>query len=743
MLFSASKNCFLVFLIIFYFYYCNCLFNIRKVCEFNFFFQIRSRFGSRTQAMLRECDVHVDFSNSVLRFNNQTNISENNHLDKNYIEESGTSGLRREAVPPDITRTVIFEAEISNKENNTVVDCCELDPSLEVFKFDINETTGDNIILLPLTDTEKTWLDDLSNLLDKPTAEGEPEKEEDKNKPDARGTSNSKWGETEVENSVENISKEETEMEKTIDDNGDEDWKPDSEIESEEEGDIAHSKVKKNGTPEKSYNPNKLAHEKPGNLSQAKKHTKCNRIKGEQYFGYKRTQGKVFYNIPRCARQLKDRACTHKDLSPKKNGRTFLCACISEQKRQDVFNYFWKELSTWNENISFVKGLVATREIKRRRKGNNTQQKKNEGHDIYLPKDNGEKVIVCRRFFISTLNLGEDTFKRWVRNVQEINTDSDQEKPNSEEEMVEDVKEKRGLKIKLPTEGKKVCHREKRKTKTDNVRNWLNLLPKIPSHYCRASSKKIYVESNFRSFLHMYNVFLEWCKDNNISPIGRKLFTEVLIEENIAIHQPRKDQCDLCCSFKLGNIDEGTYQAHVAKKDRARATKKAEEESASEEKLVVTMDLQSVLLCPKTLASSMYYKQKLQLHNFTIYEINKPNQDVHLYVWNEVEGGITSNKFTTCIIDYIKNVPFKYKKIVLISDGCTYQNRNKILASALSDVSKNKQIIIEQLFLEKGHTMMQADNVHSVLEHLFKPPINSPSDYIARMRLEDQSNPTK
>lgn len=71
---------------------------------------------------------------------------------------------------------------------------------------------------------------------------------------------------------------------------------------------------------------------------------------------------------------------------------------------------------------------------------------------------------------------------------------------------------------------------------------------------------------------------------------------------------------------------------------------------------------------------------------------------------------------------------------MLISDGCNAQNRNKVLASALHDFSISKNIEIEQLFLQKGHTMMEADSVHATLEKYFIPPINSPMDYIARMR---------
>jgi len=48
-------------------------------------------------------------------------------------------------------------------------------------------------------------------------------------------------------------------------------------------------------------------------------------------------------------------------------------------------------------------------------------------------------------------------------------------------------------------------------------------------------------------------------------------------------------------------------------------------------------------------------------------------------------------------------------EVILISVGCNYQNRNKTLASALSTLAKTKCITIEQLFLTKGHTMMEAD----------------------------------
>lgn len=45
------------------------------------------------------------------------------------------------------------------------------------------------------------------------------------------------------------------------------------------------------------------------------------------------------------------------------------------------------------------------------------------------------------------------------------------------------------------------------------------------------------------------------------------------------------------------------------------------------------------------------------------------------------------------------------------------------------------------MILEKGHTMMEVDTVHSILEHVFKPPIYMPSNYYSRMQMARPDKP--
>lgn len=456
--------------------------------------------------------------------------------------------------------------------------------------------------------------------------------------------------------------------------------------------------------------------------SDSRKEAKLKRLRFENYLGYRRlASGQIQQTIEREQRTMGER-CNH-EAPKKRTSRSLLCSLITDLDRDTLYKYF-KDLESWEARKTYIKGLVVTRGPLRRRKNKQFPNRKSQSHDCYLPQKTGEKFLVCRTMFINTFAIGRDTFQRWSQNFDLVEKGLVEQDDNETDRETDKVNKATDTTLK----------------NKQNARKWLNNLPKVPSHYCRSSSKKNYIESLFRSTLHLFQVYEEFCKQHNQKPISRTLFRKLLKEENIAIHQPRKDQCDFCCMRKLGNLSEDIYNDHIIKKNEAHKAKLEAKESANDKKLVITMDLQSVLLAPKLEASAVYYKQKLQIHNFTVYSLN--NADVDLYVWHECNGGVTSNEFTSCIVDFIKKqAEAKFEHIVCISDGCGYQNRNKTLSSALISLAKSHNITIEQLILERGHTMMEADAVHSSLEAHFKPPIFAPSDYVSRMRQARKHHP--
>ncbi|XP_050504931.1 uncharacterized protein LOC126883425 [Diabrotica virgifera virgifera] len=148
------------------------------------------------------------------------------------------------------------------------------------------------------------------------------------------------------------------------------------------------------------------------------------------------------------------------------------------------------------------------------------------------------------------------------------------------------------------------------------------------------------------------------------------------------------------------------------------------------------MDTQAVLLAPKSNVSSLYYKTKICTHNFCIFNIK--NKDGFCYLWNETEGGLSSDNYATIIVKFIteKLLPSIHRepgqdtKIILYSDGCTAQNRNVILANALLNVATLNNVTIQQKYLEVGHTQMEADSMHATIERKLKNKIiHIPAEY--------------
>lgn len=455
-------------------------------------------------------------------------------------------------------------------------------------------------------------------------------------------------------------------------------------------------------------------------MSETKKRKKNqeNRLLGQSYMGHKVVKidnNTILKEIIKTERKMKQQPCNHGGL--KRSERSYMCAALSDEMREDIFRYFW-QLPTWDAKKAYINGLIQTRNILRRRKSSVDINKKCSGYDCYLPVANGEKVRVCKELFLATFDLKKDMFQLWIRpniHVAEISNKNKENNINT-------------LTSKTTT------------LKSDSVHKWLECVPKVPSHYCRANSSRIYVEESFESFTHMHSVYTSWCQaNNNLYAVKRKKFQEILKEYKISIYKPRKDQCDICVSYKQGNISDELYQHHIVKKDEARVAKQEAISQMSDSVIVVSMDMQSVLLCPKLLVSEQYYKMKLSLHNFSFYVKN--TKDVYLYVWHEGDGGVTANNITSCIIDFLEKYCSAYKKVILISDGCAYQNKNKTLCNALSNLSTIKGIMIEQIILEKGHTMMEVDSVHSTLEKKFKSPIYTPTDYISRMLQARPSQP--
>lgn len=154
------------------------------------------------------------------------------------------------------------------------------------------------------------------------------------------------------------------------------------------------------------------------------------------------------------------------------------------------------------------------------------------------------------------------------------------------------------------------------------------------------------------------------------------------------------------------------------------------------------MDVQAVQLCPKQNASALYFKLKLQMHYFTIYDLLSHKSSN--YVWDETQGELKASIFTSIVVCHLENLIASKScrdTIIIYSDGCGYQNRNAVLANALSQFATKHQVTIVQKFLVKGHTQMECDSSHALIERATKgKTINLSSDFINAIK-EARTNP--
>lgn len=264
------------------------------------------------------------------------------------------------------------------------------------------------------------------------------------------------------------------------------------------------------------------------------------------------------------------------------------------------------------------------------------------------------------------------------------------------------------------------------------LRIFFDSLDKMESHYCRKDSEKQYIAATFRSKADLFAEYKKYVVDNGYGQgVSYFTFSQTFDEEKLALFMPRKDQCDTCVGFKAGQVLTRTYDLHVARKNRAHDEKSFDKQAALEgRRHVFTMDKQAVKLSPNINASAIYFKTRLQVHNFTVYDL--VSHRCTNYWWDETEGDLSASSFASCVVQHLQmHCLSDTLPIILYSDGCGGQNRNYYLSNGLSNFAVQNNKIVEQKWLEKGHTQMECDSAHAKIEKKLKNmSIFVPQDYI-------------
>lgn len=311
-------------------------------------------------------------------------------------------------------------------------------------------------------------------------------------------------------------------------------------------------------------------------------------MKGQEYMGFSTASGTFKHNSPKAGKQIGPMCSSAYCMKAKSRH----CQEFDEETRKNLFKTFWN--LTWESKQVFVNNHVSQIPIKRKRVEDSRKQ---HSYLFKLPQKN-ESLQVCRSMFLSTLSIKRDMVKGWL---------------NANDKLGDNVS---------PAPTKRSTFGSKRTDHKIHLEEYFQKLDKMESHYCRKETNKIYIAATFNTKADIYRDYLTYCSEKQVPSVSIFTFSTYFEDQNYGLFMPRKDQCDMCVSYNAKQITVEQYNTHVLSKQRAQDEKHIDKLAAEEGRChVFTMDAQAVKLCPNINASAIYFKLRLQVHNFTAHNL--------------------------------------------------------------------------------------------------------------------------
>ena len=432
---------------------------------------------------------------------------------------------------------------------------------------------------------------------------------------------------------------------------------------------------------------------------------KKKRALGEKYDGRKLDTKSNKWNMVKRSERKRGPRCTRDSCS--KNARQ--CRDFTDEECDSIFKEFWGSGDPGKQK-TFIQALVDVKDIARKTISP-TRQSRRQTTKVYRLKKDGVSQKVCKDMFLNVLGI-----TKW-----KVNSALE----NSPLGISKEVTKPRNPN---PSRGFKWTQADQ-----DLLADFFKLIPKAPSHYCRQETSKIFLDCIIPTMEKLHAVYKARCIAMGSIPFSIFKVTEYFKDHNYSLFQRKKDKCNTCVGYETGNVPPPVYYEHVIRKNKGFVLKeKDKEEANNKDKFVITADTEALLIAPLNNANIMFFRTKLNLHNFTFY--NLKDKSVQNYLWTESNGDLDASSFASCFLDYINkivNTHPEVKTIILWTDGCTYQNRNNVLASTIANFAKKNRITVYQKYLEVGHTHMECDSVHRCIENAKKnvSEINLPTDY--------------
>lgn len=396
------------------------------------------------------------------------------------------------------------------------------------------------------------------------------------------------------------------------------------------------------------------------------------------------------------------------------------CEKISENQRNELFNKYWS-LGTFSLRVTFLSGLMIINEKKYTKVNKNTKNPRNRQHTTsYFVEIRGERVSVCQRCFKAIFNETE----RFLKTVTKYKLSS----PDT-------PFEKRG-KPKLVN-----CLSDE---KIKQIKDHIESFPTFESHYSRRDTTKKYLNPDLNISL-MHRLF---CDRHGSKAISLTKYSEVFKSLNLSFKKPASDTCQTCdklhAKIKISDVEQielvnNALQLHQEEADYAYESKRQDKDAGRNDTSlkVFAFDLQKCLPTPMLTTSVAFYKRPLWMFNLTVHNCVTNQSDN--YMWSEDIGMRGGNEIGSALFKHIGSLQTDCKSLIFYSDNCTGQNKNSLVASMFMLAVNHFEHLtsIEHKFLISGHTHMECDSDHGLIERRKKKTtveIHHPRDWIQFVR---------
>jgi len=136
--------------------------------------------------------------------------------------------------------------------------------------------------------------------------------------------------------------------------------------------------------------------------------------------------------------------------------------------------------------------------------------------------------------------------------------------------------------------------------------------------------------------------------------------------------------------------------------------------------IVLTGDLQQVMVTPQLWNSSCFYMRKLSNYNFGIHDFGLDPSFMH--IWNETIARREAIEIYSCVHDYIhaNYSPLDHgqiRELILWTDRCVWKNKNIFaLFTLMNLVRQNNFTSFSHKFYMMGHSYIDCDRDYSQIE---------------------------